>query len=292
MATKKDPSAMFIDSAPEEQEAKVDPDSMLAKKNQKTPEPVDDYVEQDVGNIIDLPSQGKLGYPGSISHREVMAGDEEILKTATPKNFVRTLNRVLKSICNDADFYDELSIHDRDYILCYIWANTYSPEKVFEAQCRHCGHKEDEEVDMLELDVENVKENLKTRFPVPIKKTGETIQLRLATVRDENNAEKFMADAKDRDTIDLSTVLMVCAAEFGRPMSTQQRMDYLKSNISAKEKRIMKQYHEYFTFGLQTEIDHVCSECQGVTQAHVPFHVQDIIAPDVRSDFDQLLRDI
>ena len=266
------------------------------KKQKKVPKEQVEYEESDSfgesekdrGYLIDLPSAGKHGYPSTITYRDIMAGDEEVLKTATRKNYARTVNSVLKSVCNDADFFDDMTVHDRDFVLTYIWANTYDPIKSFEMTCRHCGNKEEKKVDMTEVDVTDIKDNFVNKFPLTIKKAGKTIHVRPVKVRDENAAEKFKADNKEiKDGIEYLTTVL--AIDFGHPMALRERIDWVKDNVSAKEMGNIKQYHEHFFYGLDTTFEHTCSECEGVTPGRIPFHPEDIIAPKVRSNFDELL---
>ena len=142
---------------------------------------------------------------------------------------------------------------------------------------------------MFEVDTTDVKDNFKSRFPMTIKKTGDSINLRLVNVRDDNNAEKYLADnPKEENSYEM--IHYALAVEFGRPMSTRERIDFFKKNVSAKEMGIIKEFHRYFKFGLDTSFEHVCSECEGVTRGNIPFLPEDIIAPEVRTDFEQLLR--
>lgn len=290
MTSKKPSAQMFFDEPPKEVETPdLSPKVAESTKDPSIqPERVEENVEQDVGNIIDLPSKGVLGYPGSISHREIYAGDEEILKLSTNRNFSRTVNRVLKGICNDASFFDDMYVGDRDYILTWIWANTYDNEKRFEVTCKHCGSKEETVVDIFKLDEIPIKENFKSRFPLKIKKTGDTIYLRPVTVRDENNAEKFLADNPKTD-YSFQIIQYAVSTEFGKAMSVQDRVEYLKESVTAKEMGYIKQYHRFFRFGLDTTFEHACGECQGVTHGEIPFLPEDIISPEVRADFEQLL---
>lgn len=266
------------------------------KKQPKAPKEQFEYEESESfgaseperGYLIDLPSAGKHGYPSTVTYRDIMAGDEEILKTATRKNYARTVNSVLKSVCNNASFFDDMTVHDRDFVLTYIWANTYDPVKSFEIKCRHCGNVEEKKIDMTEVDVTDIKENFLNKFPLKISKADKTIHIRPVKVRDENAAEKFKADNKEiKDGIEYLT--MVLAIDFGHPMALRERIDWVKDNVSAKEMGNIKKYHEHFFYGLDTTFTHDCSECEGVTPSRIPFHPEDIIAPKVRSDFDELL---
>lgn len=249
-----------------------------------------DHEDDDapVGNLFDLPSKGRLGYPSQISYRDVMAGDEEVLKTATRANYVRTLNRVLKSICNDVDWFYDMSTHDRDFIVTHIWSNTYSPMKELTVSCNACGNKDDISIDMREVDVDDISDKIKPTFPITIKKTGETVKMRMITLRDENNAEKYFANTDDDDTT-METVLATCALDMKKPMTTKDRVQWWKDNVSAREGMNIKQYHRTFKFGLDTLHEHECTKCGEVTSGRIPFRIDDIIAPDVPSDFEELL---
>lgn len=281
------------------------------KKVTKTPKednmaPVDDSLEvkdsskeqatMSLGNIIDLPSAGKNGYPSQITYREVMAADEEILKTATVKNYSRTVNNVLKSICNDVEWFDDMLIHDRDYVLSWIWANTYSSKKEFEITCSHCGTKAPKTINMFELPVINIHEKFKPKFEITIKKAEETINVRSITVRDECMAEKYLAtfqDLKDGtpnpDKPSQEFTMLCLALEFKRPMDIASRIEWARANISSTEMANIKKYHQIFTFGIDTKLEHTCSECKGVTHTRVPFQAADILAPEVSTDIEELL---
>lgn len=280
------PDKMFMDNPPEQPKEKVD---LSPKVYEPVEQPIDAHVDSPVGNVVDLPSKGLLGYPASITHREIMAGDEEILKSSTNKNFSRTVNKVLKSICNNAEFFDDMYVGDRDYVMIHIWANTYDSEKEFEVKCRHCQHKDDMKIDIFKLGSIDPKDNMPSRLPMRVSKTGDTIKLRLVTVRDDNNAEEYMAKNPNAE-VSTETLHYALAIEFGRPMSIAERVQYVQENITAKELATIREFHRHFSFGLDTSFEHTCSECQGVTRGNIPFLPEDIIAPEVRTDLEQLLR--
>jgi hypothetical protein len=247
-----------------------------------------DPSDNSMGNIIDLPSKGMLGYPGEVTYREIMAGDEEILKTSTAKNFHRTVNKVLKSISNAPEHFDEISLHDRDYIISYIWANTYGSKKTFDVTCSKCSAKEEVTVDMTQIQVDDIKESYKKDFKLVIKKKNKEIFLRYSCIRDENNCEKFFIDHPDSgDTKDF--VMMCFAINFKQPMDISERVRWMKENASAKEMQTIKAFHSHYRFGMDTQYDHVCSKCEGVTNTYIPFHPQDVIAPELQTDFEELL---
>lgn len=244
------------------------------------------------GSIIDLPTAGAAGYPSYITHRELLMKDEEKLKTATADTYSRTVNAVLKSICNDAEFFDDMLTDDRDFVIAHIWGNTYQTKKEFEATCQHCGHKEKTIVDIFAMDTIYPKENWTPSFKFKVNKTGDEITYHLTTVATENAAEKFMAAVKSDDEYTLEAVQIAANVSFNRPMSIKDKVDYLKENLNVRENRLIHKFAEARKFGIDSTHKHTCSECQGVTHGEIPFQPEDIIYPDVSGDFDDLLRDI
>src|SRR5690606_33709188 len=92
-------------------EMMVDPVSLdQPKENNQIPDETSIMTGM---NILDLPSEGRLGYPSSVNYRDIMTKDEEVLSSATADTYGRTLNGVVKSLLNDCEFYNKMSIYDR-----------------------------------------------------------------------------------------------------------------------------------------------------------------------------------
>lgn len=239
-------------------------------------------------NILQLPSNGQLWYPASVEYRDIMAKDEEVLATATPETYARTLNGVLKSILNDCSFFEELTVFDRDYILVWLWANNYTATKQVDVTCRHCDHQEAHTVDLTAVPVTDVKANLPVPFTMPLSKSDvKSVNLRLNTVGDELLIEEYTATNKNAN---FEHLMLACSIDLGFKMPLKQKLTWIGNNITAREMGHIRNFHRYFRYGVNDTIEHTCSECKGVTRGQLPFQAEDVLYPTVQSDFEELLR--
>lgn len=239
-------------------------------------------------NILELPSKGMLDYPAEVEYRDIMVRDEEVLASASVETYAKTLNSVLKSVLNDCPFYEQLTIFDRDFILIWLWANNYGITKDVEIQCQHCQHKEVKTVDLTEFPVTDLRDNIVVPFTVPLNSgSANSIDIRLLTVEDEMEIESYMNKNKKAD---FEITSLVASIDTGFRMSLADKMKWARDNISSKEMAIIRDFHRYFKYGADDTIEHVCSECEGVTRGPLPFQTEDILRPQSRSSFDDLLQ--
>ena len=236
-------------------------------------------------NVTTLPSQGVFGYPAEVEYRDIMVKDEEILAGATVESYAKTLNAVIKSLMNDCPFYDDLVIHDRDYMLLWIWANNYTSTKNVEVECSHCGNRDTHRVDLTKLENIDIKQNIKIPFEVPLQSGGK-IFVRMNTVADELFAEEYV---KKHKNVKFEHVMMVRSIDVGSPIPFDAKMKWVSEKLRSKEMGIVRQFHRHFAFGTPTLIDHKCTACGGVTRGELPFQTEDILYPTVQSDFEKLL---
>lgn len=242
------------------------------------------------GNIIDLPSKGKLGYPSQVEYRDILVSDEETIKMATEDKYIRTMNNVIKRICNNPPFFDDLTIHDRDYIMVFVWGNNYNPVKKLEITCRHCENKDVANVNILKQDIQNISENFVSTFSYPIKSAnGKKASTRLTTVRDENMAEKFMAETDGKYLFDTVIFSLITDVPSEKHLSLEEKIHWIQENMSSREAAMLKQYNTYFNYGVDMTYNHTCSKCEGVTTGEIPFRFEDFIAVDVSDDFEKFL---
>jgi len=290
MTRKKPSQIMFADEETQE-EIKASVKQEESEVSTKT-----DSVVHHGSPVLDLPSQGKLGYDSSITHRDILVKDEEVLATATPTNFARTMNNVLRGICNNPSFFDSMSVHDRDFLLVWLWSNNYTPVKEVEVVCssRECGAKHTYQVDMTELDVKPLKDDYKPlKIPLSLGEEGAYIRVRPNTVKDENEVEAFLekmsnkTDAKKLPSFE--HLMLVSSIDVGMNIPLDKKMEWVGENVTGKEMGFVKKFHEFFKFGVQDTIDYTCKSCQEVTTGELPFQVFDILRPSVSSSDDEFL---
>lgn len=234
---------------------------------------------------LDLPSRGKLGYPATIEYRDILVRDEKILSTATGDSSL-ILNKILKSLIKDCDdWFDKVSLLDRDFMLMWIWANSYSTKKILNIQCKHCGHVEERTVDLTSVEVKDISEKYKSPFEYKLS-NGDVLELRLSTVGDEAIAKKYIASHPNNNFIFVMFALTMNVQ--GQHLLLDQKIDYLENKIKGKEMGMIRAFHTYFKYGLDEEIPHTCSACGEVTPFGLPFRLDDLL-PTLSDDFEALL---
>lgn len=284
---------MFAD---EVEEAKKKPNTRKRTQKPKENPEAKEEVVHDVKlssanhNILDLPSNGKLWYGKSVEYRDIMVGDEEILSLASAGTYARTLNSVIKGILNDCEFYEDMTIYDRDFALVWLWANNYNPIKEVNIKCRNqsCGVTETHKVDLTQVEVTDIKENIPVPFTLKLKNSKMAeVNIRLNTVQDEINVEAYI---NDNPKSNFAMLMLVSSIDIGFDMTLAKKLEWVRTNVTSTELGVIRNFHKYFKFGVNDIIEHTCSQCKEVTKGALPFQAEDILYPTVSTDFEELLR--
>lgn len=281
--TKKQP--LFTDEEVKQPVVKKEPLKNIETEEIKAPE----------GNILKLPSKGAFGYPEQISYRDLLVKDEEVLAGASPTVLSQTLTGVLKSVCNDCDFFEDLTVYDRDFIMVWLAANTYSRYKKVEVECQHCDQMIKANFDLLNGgDLIEPKTDL---FPIriPIQKTGGAILVHLNTVGDELFAESYINnESKKKEAGDLNNEQLMLyrsiSIEGAEGLPFKQKVDWIRNNVNPKELGFCKQAHVHGMYGINRVVNMKCESCGGETKMSHPFRFSDFVRPDVHDDFEELLQ--
>jgi hypothetical protein len=250
-----------------------------------------DTVEEDEGAssdelkikyyTVDLPSEGKLGYPETIEYRDILVRDEKVLSSATAKNYNKILNQVLKSLLKDQSLYEDLTIHDRDFLLLWIWANNYKTEKKFDVYCPVCTNKDTVEVNLAQMEIDHIHEKFKNPYPMTLE-NGDQVTLKLLTVKDERIAENF-AKANNMRENDVKLALSI---NFPKVVPLKQKIEYIDNHMKGRDMARIRGFHDYFKYGVHDRVDHECTECGEVTQHIIPFSVE-FLLPTLSGDFEE-----
>lgn len=259
----------FVDEE-EETTQKEDPVEESKKVHGSTPK--NDESSDLIYSQVSIPSNGRLGYPGTIEYRDVVFGDEIKIKMATQDTWVRTVNKVLKGILNNPPFYDDMCIFDRDFLLLWVFANSYSPKDKMTMNCTHCGHSEEFTIDLTEFDVNDIDPEI----PVPFKmdlKTGDKIEVHLPRVRDELVAESM---AKGDSNVDFDDYMLQSTIDVKTQTfkNNEKKFEWISENISAKEMSVVKKFHDRFSFGVNDIIERQCKNCGEVNRGRYPFRLE------------------
>jgi len=245
-----------------------------------------EVVDVKPANILDLPSKGMFGYPSFVQYRDILAKDEETLSMTTAENYARTLNGVIKSVLLDCSFFEQMTIHDRDYVLVWLWSNNYAPTKRVDVTCKHCKTVNHHKVDMTKLDITEPKAGFPGFMEMKLKNAG-TIRVKLRTVADEIATETFMMTNKNYKFENLMTIQTI---DVGMVIPMESKIKWVGENVTGREMAIIKKFHEHYFYGVNTQLTNTCSACGGATQFELPFQAEDILYPKLADDSEELLR--
>jgi hypothetical protein len=269
--------SMFLDEQPQP----------ATRKKAKVVEEPTTSLDLPLANVLDLPSKGQFGYPASVSFRDILAKDEQILATTTEDTYARTLNRVIKAVLMDCPFYEKMTVHDRDYVLIWLWANNYSPKRKVQITCSHCGKVEDHMVDMTRLPTESPKEGFTGSHELILKTTGKPITLRMKTVGNELVVEEYMIKHKDQN---FDNLMLISSIDLGMDIPLESKIKWVGENVTGKEMAIIKRFHAHYAYGVKTALEHKCSSCGGVTTFELPFSASEVFSPRLDESDEELLR--
>lgn len=219
---------------------------------------------------LELPSLGRIGYPRNVEYRDIMVRDEKILASATDKNYIQVLHKILKSLLKDQSFFNSLTIHDRDFLLLWVWANNYSSLKKVPVTCPMCEFKVEKEIDLTKLPVAEISSEVKN--PTRMTLDGKVIDISLITIGIQEQASTFCKDHPDYDfeTVALSLTMSI----EGRPMPAEMKVRWIEENIRGKDMAMVRGFHEHYKYGVDEQIEHTCTACGEVSQVRVPFQPQ------------------
>lgn len=273
----------------------VDEGEEKVEQTEKVETEVHDEIEEapkaPKSNIIKLPSNGVHGYPTHVEYRDITVGDEEKLASAEPDNFSAVLNGVIKSVLNDCEFYEQMSINDREYLIVWLWANNYNAIKEMPVVCSNhkCEKQHNHKVDLTKLDTTDAKERLRKPFTIQLSKVNAQIGVRCKTVADELAVEKLDSQLKDQK-IDMLRAQMISALDIGFHLPLLKKIEWVRENVTGREFGYVRKFHDFFHYGVERTIEYKCPSCGEVTKGAIPFSLQDIFYPEsVQSDFEELL---
>jgi len=254
-----------------------------SKKSKKDPKKnaTENTTSKYVYTSVDLPSNGALGYPSEIEYRDILVKDEKTLASSTEKTFQRILNNVLKGLMKDSSYFEKLTMHDRDYLLLWIWANNYSTIKDIEMQCPHCGHNNNYKIDLTKIHIDDIDPDLKNPYPYKTK-SGEEVSFRMLTVQDEDVARKFCNNNKDYDE---SFVMLCVSINFKQVLPLADKIKYIEENFTGKDMSVLRGFHKHFKYGIDDIVEKECNGCGEVNKIAIPFQI-DFFIPALSSDFE------
>lgn len=258
----------------------------------KTEEPKMESL-QDKSHFVDLPSSGLLGYPQTVEYRDMYMRDEKNLSMASEENYFMTLNKVLKSIMKNPDWYNDMAIHDRDYMLVWVWANNYGTKKdlVFRCPEPECQHDNRVTVDLTSLDVIDIDPEINDYTPFEIAlRCGTRIWVNVRTVTHELATEKFMKNNTEAADIVQAFFMSTVDIEGMEDADLVDKVRFAEDNILVNEMAMIRAFHEHIQFGTNDQYTRACSACGEESTHTIPFRVEDFLQSSLPDEFGELLR--
>lgn len=235
---------------------------------------------------VSLPSKGRLGYPDVVEYRDIMVKDEKLLAASTATNYISNLHKILKGLLKDQSFFNQLSVADRDYLLLWIWANNYSPEKDVEIECPSCEHTVTKKINLTKLAVKDIDADL--QFPFVLEaSTGVKLNVRPFTVGMQEAATTYIKDHADC-SFDTAAVALSFSVEGRLQGSPVSHIKWVEDNIRGKDFALVRAFHEHYAFGVADKMEHTCPACGEVNQVPTSFRLQWLL-PSSTDDFEKML---
>lgn len=234
---------------------------------------------------VELPSKGLLGYPAELEYRDILVRDEKILSAATSTTFQSIINKVLKSLLKEEEVFDELTIADRDYLMLWIWANNYTTTKEFDVTCEHCTNVDNLVIDVTKTDITELSDEYENPYEYVLS-NDHSVYLKLLTTKDEQIATEFVKKNKNNS---LESVLMALSIDVGKVLMLPQKLKWIEDNINGHDMGMIRGFQEYFSYGIDDEVEHACESCGEVTKHSIPFSLE-FFMPTLRNDFEKMFR--
>jgi len=194
--------------------------------------------------------------------------DETVLSQITPMNLEQKYLQVMREIVKGVDPMD-LTIGDRTYIMLWEYINSYSATEHLATVCSHCLKKVTAVVDLNKLDVTYLPEDFKNGQPLMILDSeGNEVEVhvRLITVRDEIETEKYNANHDD-------ALLYRHARTVSYDGKSPREIKTWLEDAPAKSLALIRKWHEEHVHGPIMSSTYECPECKQEEQIVVPFRL-------------------
>jgi len=229
--------------------------------------------ENDCFLPINLPSKC-LPYdgisPDSIKVRAYQGKDEIYLSQINPLTLERNYIQVLKNTVQGID-PENLTLGDRLYIIIWECINSYTDILKLKTVCTFCLNEIEIGVDLKELEIAFLPDNYKQPYEIILPESGKKINLRLLTVKDEIDTEKYEQSHKD------AFLYRYARSIVNDDLDIIQKLELL-GNLPGKDLATIRAFHEKFYHGPILFTNFKCPRCKEEDKTEVPF-LLDLLFP-------------
>lgn len=203
---------------------------------------------QEVEHEIDLPSNGKLGYPKTIKIREMSTEDEKILLKGLFSNEEKALDKLLeRCIVTNFDL-GLLTEFDRSFILVELSTLTFPGPKSYNVPLEN-GKTIPLTINVKDLQLNTIDDKIEYPFKVYLPRAELNIYLNFLNTKLLNDIEYFNKNYKDEHLkkIHVSMAKMTDRIEMAKdniPININSWMDYvtLISSLKLSDQRIISDF--------------------------------------------------
>jgi len=198
-----------------------------------------------------------------ITVRAYQAKDEIYLAEINPINLESKYYQVLKNVVRGID-PKLLTLGDRLYIMIWECINSYTETIRLRTVCTHCLEEVSISVDLTKLNSIQLPSDFKQPYLISLPQSDKEINLRLLTVGDELEIEKFeQKNQRPRYRFARSVVSGLNVLDRLEEMEKLGTKDYAK----------IRAFHEKFNHGPDLNTTFVCPKCGEVDDIEVPFRL-------------------
>lgn len=215
-----------------------------------------------------LPSNGYFGGPKQVTLRAMTTKEEKLLYTSRDLTF---LDRLIKSCCVEPKDLDTGLLHQNDimYLTFALRELTFGSTYLQEVTCPMCGHKQQAEIDITEmevktLDTDGIEEKLTVKLPV----NKDTLQLKLLSSGDIRRIDKMIKTkvAKGRLRNPDEYELLVKMAELvvtrnGEDFESEEEKLHYVDTLNLRDLNVINKTIASLDFSLDNSNVRVCSNC-------------------------------
>jgi hypothetical protein len=208
--------------------------------------------------------------PGSVTARSYQGQDEVYLSQINPLNLEKNYFQVLKGLLRGIE-PDKLTLGDRLYIIIWECINSYTDTLRVQAICPNCIKEIEVSIDLKSLEVTQLPETFVQPYEVTLPVSGEKMYLRLFTVEDDIEVERYNQNNDDG-------YLYRYARSVVSDLDILQILEKFR-NMKAKDLMRIRAFHEKFYHGPEMLSKVICPKCEREVEVDVPFRL-DFFFPD------------
>ena len=239
--------------------------------------------------IDGLPTDGQFYPEGTeIRARTMKVTEVKMLSNMDETNANDLINDILRRTVRGIEIED-LFTADKLYIIFWLRANTYKDsgyEVTFDCPlCKKKSATYNFELDVLKIQKYSDEQYKKFTSEITLS-SGNKITLKLLTVQDENDNQKFLKQNEnsmmDFDTEIISLCRMIASINGDKKMGMLEKYRFVTEELNPQDYAYIESFVQDCGIGIEPSVDVKCNACGGSTESVLPFR-PDFFLPKIRT---------